>query len=238
MRRRVIALLCAAAIGSGSSAYAQFGGVVYDPTNHVQTILTAARNLQQIRNQVRQLQNEADMLVAEAKNLSGLAADVSPELATVLSEIDALVAAGTALSFEIAETDRLFREGFPHAYAEWTASGLAAEAETRWRMSRDAFQEATLVQSRIVEAVREDGRLLQRLVAESQRAEGDLSVSQAGNQLLALQAKQAMQMQSLLATQGRADALERARQLQDEREAEARHRRFIGSNSAYADGGS
>jgi hypothetical protein len=42
-------------------AYAQFGGIVYDPSNYSQNILTAARTLEQINNQIRQLQNQGDL---------------------------------------------------------------------------------------------------------------------------------------------------------------------------------
>jgi P-type conjugative transfer protein TrbJ len=33
--------------------------IVFDPTNYVQNVLTAARSLQQINNQITSLQNEA-----------------------------------------------------------------------------------------------------------------------------------------------------------------------------------
>jgi conjugal transfer/entry exclusion protein len=51
-------------------AYAQFGGIVYDPSNYSQNILTAARTLEQINNQIRQLQNQATSLINEARNLA------------------------------------------------------------------------------------------------------------------------------------------------------------------------
>src|SRR3546814_633218 len=43
---------------------------VFDPTNYRQNLLTAARTLQQINNQIQSLQNEARMLVNQSKNLS------------------------------------------------------------------------------------------------------------------------------------------------------------------------
>ncbi|WP_419739552.1 hypothetical protein [Ruegeria sp.] len=52
-----------------------FGGVVFDPTNHAQNVLTATRALEQINNQIRALQNQASMLQNMAKNLERL--DVS-----------------------------------------------------------------------------------------------------------------------------------------------------------------
>ena len=55
-------------------AHAQFsfGGIVYDPTNYAQNVLTAARSLEQINNQIRSLQNEAQSLINQARNLASL----------------------------------------------------------------------------------------------------------------------------------------------------------------------
>ena len=53
-----------------SPAHAQFGRIVYDPSNYAQNLLTAARTLQQINNQITSLQNEAQMLINQAKNLA------------------------------------------------------------------------------------------------------------------------------------------------------------------------
>src|SRR3546814_17110799 len=73
-RRMLPVLLAAAAsvsVGIGipaSSASAQI--TVFDPTNYTQNMLSAARALQQINNQIQSLQNQAAMLTNMAKNLS------------------------------------------------------------------------------------------------------------------------------------------------------------------------
>src|SRR5258708_10696350 len=46
--------------------------VVFDPNNYVQNVLTAARALQQINNQITSLQNQAQMLINQARNLASL----------------------------------------------------------------------------------------------------------------------------------------------------------------------
>ena len=51
---------------------AQAQWTVFDPTNYVQNVLTAARSLQQITNQITSLQNEAQMLINQARNLASL----------------------------------------------------------------------------------------------------------------------------------------------------------------------
>ena len=46
--------------------------VVFDPNNYAQNVLTAARALQQINNQITSLQNQAQMLINQARNLASL----------------------------------------------------------------------------------------------------------------------------------------------------------------------
>jgi P-type conjugative transfer protein TrbJ len=45
---------------------------VFDPNNYAQNVLTTARALQQINNQITSLQNQAQMLINQAKNLANL----------------------------------------------------------------------------------------------------------------------------------------------------------------------
>src|SRR3546814_11524391 len=52
-----------------SPASAQW--IVYDPTNYVQNVLSAARALEQINNQITSLQNEATMLIKSEERRVG-----------------------------------------------------------------------------------------------------------------------------------------------------------------------
>ena len=65
------ALLAGAAIALFAvPAQAQlFGGIVFDPTNYAQNVLTAVRELQQVNNEIAMLQNQATSLVNQARNL-------------------------------------------------------------------------------------------------------------------------------------------------------------------------
>ena len=40
--------------------------IVYDPTNFSQSVLTAARELQQVNNEIQSLENQATMLINQA----------------------------------------------------------------------------------------------------------------------------------------------------------------------------
>ena len=96
-----------------------------------------------------------------------------------------------------------------------------------------AFLQTMTVQSQVVENVEADAANLRAIVARSQGAEGALQVSQATNQLLALVAKQQFQIQTLMAAQYRADAIERATRLQQQTDAQSATRKFLGSGKAY-----
>lgn len=59
-------------ITPANAFFGGFGRIVYDPTNHAENLLTAARTLEQINNQITSLQNEAQMLINQARNLASL----------------------------------------------------------------------------------------------------------------------------------------------------------------------
>ncbi len=65
-------------------------------------------------------------------------------------------------------------------------------------------------------------------MAASSGAVGALQAQQAGNELLALQIKQSLQAQALMATQARADALRNVEQQESAEASRERFTRFIG----------
>jgi type IV secretion system protein TrbL len=77
-----------------------------------------------------------------------------------------------------------------------------------------AFQQTMTVQAQITENIASDTSNLASLSNRSQSAQGSLQATQATNQLLALIAKQQLQMQSMMAAQYRAEALYQAGQTQ------------------------
>jgi P-type conjugative transfer protein TrbJ len=70
-------------------------------------------------------------------------------------------------------------------------------------------------------------------MARSKSAAGALEVAQAGNELTGLGVKQALQLQSLLAAEHRAQTFAKARDLATEDEARQRFKTFLGTGSAY-----
>ena len=152
----------------------------------------------------------------------------------LLGEISTLMDQAKALSFEVQKADQIFKAQYPEDYASLSGQQIIQNAENLWKTSRASLHDSLLMQSKIVEAVRADTAMLDTLMRESQGGGGNLAAAQAGNQIMALSAKQTMQLQELTAAQYRAETLERARRLQTERAAKVRHQRFVGSASAYS----
>ncbi len=209
------------------------GGIVYDPTNYAQNVLTAARTLQMINNQVKQLTNEAQMIANQAKNLTQLPYSAKAALNTRLAEIDNLIKAANSIAYDVATVDTAFKTLFPEDYASFSNAAMGAQARTHWEEASRSLHDAMLMQAKIAETIADDAITLDELLSESQSAVGDLQVSQAGNQLIALQIKQSMQTAQMLSVQYRAEAIERARQLQSEERSRIHRKRFLGDGAAY-----
>ena len=240
MKKYVIAALlgtgAVGAIGAGmlTTAPASAQISVFDPTNYTQNLLTAARTLQQINNQIQSLQNEAQMLAGQAKNLSRIDFPQLDQLRQKLGEIDKLMGQAQGIDFRVDQIDERYRQLFPDSFDKLVGRDQRiATAKQRLDNEMAAFRQTMEVQSGIVENVRDDAQALAAIVAKSQGAEGSLQAQQATNQLLALATKQQFQLQNLMAAQFRKESLEAARRGQSEREARARTTRFLGDGKAY-----
>lgn len=234
----IVALLGAASLGSlaagvFTSTPAQ-AIPVFDAANYTQNVLTAARTLQQINQQIRSLQNEAAMLTNMAKNLSRVDFPQLRALQQKLVEIDRLMGQAQGIDFRVDQLDEKFRRLFPDAFDRALRTDQRVRnARNRLDTSMGAFRHTMTVQAQVVENVRDDAQALSAIIATSQGAEGSLQAQQATNQLLALTAKQQFQLQTMMAAQFRSESIERARRVQESDEARAATRRFLGQGRAY-----
>lgn len=230
-----LALLAAGsglALGASTcSAAAQLS--VFDPTNYSQNLLSAARALQQINNQIQSLQNEATMLQNMQRNLERLDFPQLDALRSKLQQVDQLMARAGDVDFRVDQLDAQLRKLFPDFDAKASADARAVAARSRLDAAMAEYRRTMQVQAQVVENVREDALTLAELSAASQGSQGALQAQQSTNQLLALTAKQQFQIQSLLAAQFRVQALEAARRAQAEAEARAATRKFLGSGKAW-----
>jgi P-type conjugative transfer protein TrbJ len=227
------ALVATVASGFARPAYAQ--AIVFDPSNYSQNLLTAARALEQINNQLRGLENQSRLLIDSTKNVTGLPTSVAGQLKAHIDAINRLMAQAKGLSFEVEKTISQFETAYPRQYAATASSDrMTQDATARSANSYEALKQALLAQSKIIEAIEGDGATLQSLMTASSGAVGALQAQQSGNELTGLQVKQTLQLQALLAAQARADALKVADEQASAAAARERFVRFIGDGHAYA----
>ncbi|MDE2184215.1 MAG: P-type conjugative transfer protein TrbJ [Alphaproteobacteria bacterium] len=239
MKRALRTLLFVTTIGlaiAPAPATAQFfgSGIVFDPTNYSQNLLTAARALQQINNQIQSLQNEAMMLQNMGRNLTSLNTSQLGTMVSALTQISTLMNQGQGIAFNVNATSTAFAQTYPQSYPTGTSTTtLATDALKRWQNTMAAFQQTLQVQAQVAQNVQADSATLTSLTNTSQAAVGNLQVNQATNQLLALSIKQQLQIQNLMAAQYRAASLDQARNAESEAQAQSQFSTFLGNGSAY-----
>lgn len=217
-----------------TSTPAQAQLTVFDPHNYSQNLLTAARTLTQINNQIQSLQNQAQSLTNEAKNLTRIDFPELQALTQTLQQVDRLMGQAQGISFHVSGLDQQFRQLFPRSFdQELRTNQQVIAAKARLDTAMSAYQQTMTVQAQVAENVGADATTLSAIIAKSQGAEGSLQAQQATNQLLALTAKQQLQIQNMMAAQYRAETIEQARRTQAEIDARAATKKFLGSGTAY-----
>jgi type IV secretion system protein TrbJ len=217
-------------------AYAQFGAIVYDPSNYSQNILTAARTLEQINNQIKSLQNEATSLINQAKNLTTLPLTVLAPLQAQIRQTQQLLAQAQRMAYDVRQIQTQFAAQYKNIDLTAPQKALVAGAEDRWKTSVGAFEDALKVQAGVVGNIDGARTSMNELVTASQSASGALQAAQAGNQLLALQSQQLSDLTALMASIGRAQSLDAAQRAAAQAQGREQLRRFLTPGTGYKPG--
>ena len=223
-------------------AHAQW--TVFDPTNFSQNVLTAARELQQVNNQIHSLQNEATSLINqatslinEARNLASLPYSSLAQLEQSITQTQQLLAQAQRVGYDVATIDQAFTQTYPQVYsAATTSQQLVADAQTRWQNSLAGYQDAMRVQAGVVQNLDSTRTEIDALVSSSQSATGALQAAQSGNQLVALQTKQLADFTAVMAAIARAQSLEGARDVESEEQAQQQLSRFLDYGPGFQPG--
>jgi P-type conjugative transfer protein TrbJ len=238
MRRCQISVLSALAIAIAcavSPTSAQL--IVFDPNNYAQNVLTAARELQQINNQITSLQNQAQMLINEAKNLASLPYSSLQQLEQSIQRTQQFLGQAQRIAYNIKQIDQAFSTTYAPAPTNESDQALIGNAQTRWQNSVAGLQDALRVQATVVANLDIHRKEMTALVSSSQGATGALQASQAGNQLLGLQAQQLADLTAAVIAQGRAQNLETAQRTAGQDQGREQLRRFLAPGRGYQPSG-
>jgi len=215
-------------------AHAQW--IVYDPTNYAQNLLSATRALQQINNQITSLQNEATMLINQARNLASLPYSSLQQLQQSVQRTQQLLGEAQRIAYNVQNIDQAFRTTYGNASMTAPDQQLVADARERWQNTVGGLQDAMRVQAGVVGNIDTNRAQMSALVGQSQGATGALQATQAGNQLLALQAQQLADLTAVISANGRAQALSEAERAAAAEQGREQRRRFLTPGNGYQPG--
>ncbi len=237
IRSRLSALalgVAAVALAVAAPADAQFGGIVYDPSNYAQNVLTAAHTLQQINNQITQIQNQAQSLINQARNLANLPTNMLSSIQADIDRTRALITQAQQIAYKVENIDQVFSQRYPSGSLAGTSSAsLVSNAQTRWTDALASYQDSLRTGATVTGNIDGTRNQTGTLITASQGATGALQAAQAGNQLIALETRQLADLTAMLAAQARANAITAARAAADEAQGREQARRFTQPGAGY-----
>jgi P-type conjugative transfer protein TrbJ len=235
-RAALAAGVAALALATASvPAHAQW--IVYDPTNFSQNVLTAARELQQVNQNIQSLENQATMLINQAKNLASLPYSSLAQLEASIQRTEQLLMQAQNIAYSVTTIDQAFTRVYPQSYSGSTSSTqMLADAQTRWQNARAGYQDSMNVQAGVVQNLQNAQTQISALVSSSQSASGALQAAQSGNQILGLAAQQLADLTGVIAAMARAQSLDNAGRLESEAQGQQQMQNFLNYGAGYQPG--
>lgn len=220
MRPSVAALalligLPAAALPAGAPAQQ----IVFDPTNHVENALQAARQLESLANQARQLANEARMLARSPLSQAG-------EIGQALAAVEALTGQVKGLSADAASLERQFQDLYGASAVSPGGLKRVEQGLARLAAARNTAEDLGRIAAELSRAAQGRQTRIGAALTASQAAEGQTAAVQSQSQLLGVLAEQLGGLQALLAGEARLASAEAARAAAEREAAIEVHRRL------------
>ena len=144
-----------------------------------------------------------------------------------------LLAQAQRIAYDVQQIDRAFSTNYAPATGSQSSQVLMVNAQSRWQNSVASLQDALRVQAGVVGNLDTNRVQTSALVTSSQGASGALQATQAGNQILALQAQQLADLTAAFAAQGRAQSLEAAQRAAAQDQGREQLRRFLTPGQGY-----
>ena len=209
---------------------------VYDPWNYAENMMSAARALEQINNQITSLQNEAQMLINQARNLASLPHSSLQQIQQSVQRTQQLLGQAQSIAFDVGQIDQACQQRYGNIPLTASDADLVAGARSRWQTTVGGLQDALRMQAGVVGNVDANRAEMATLVGQSQGATGALQATQAGNQLLALQSQQLSDLIAVMSANGRAAALSEAERATAAEQGREQRRRFLTPGAGYQAG--
>jgi|SRR5687768_611544 len=203
------ALLLGAAIAMSNSPAEAF--VVFDPTHTGKTI---AAEVARAADAARQIQIEINQYTQMLRDGLALADPVFRPLGDTLRALNDVYMRGQSLMFQAQHVDSMFGSMYP-SYYSWLGTmgqgrSMSATMQDRYRVWSEKGYENTrkamVAAGMQVDGMNDEHIMLERLVAQSNSAGGQMQAIQAANQIAANQAEQLQNLRMLIAQQNNLQA--------------------------------
>lgn len=216
------------------------GGVVFDPTNFVQNLITAMKTATSVTQQMESLRTQYDQYNTQVQQLKGLS-DFNGLRNQVMSEqqladLNSAIAAYKTLTKSVADTKKLMDGRLDEAKLlglDWNKY-LASE-DTRIKGNVDAAVARAELERRTMEKVQDDYAFARRLDSKIPATEGIHQAMQLNNTALARLITQTADVSRTLATAfGSAEAEKMSQQANEQAMHRAAAKKFLDDQSGVS----
>jgi P-type conjugative transfer protein TrbJ len=215
------ASLALALAASSQPPPAQAQQIVFDPRNHVENALQAARQLDSLANEARMLANQARELAASP--YSHLA-----ETSQTLRDIGELARSVKGVASDVQGLQADFERLYPTAVEGLDPRKALDQAHARNDQARETALDLARTAAELERLSRGRTGRLEGALAASQRADGQTAAIQSSTQMLAVLAEDLGSMRVLIMAQSRLLAAESARRAAERAAATEARRQFWG----------
>jgi P-type conjugative transfer protein TrbJ len=182
---------------------------VYDPYNWVQNYFTAMQAVQENQQLLSQIENQMTMIQSDYQNLRRLQGDIGDAPLQSVQDIDAMLGRIQGVGYTLQNLDRNYQDlyqQFGGVIQGASPSDIQSKRLSQIIATADTNMDAMRVQAMVMEGIRDDLNATDRVLRGSRNAQGNLDVQQYGNELAAMQIKQQVKTQQLLAAQNRLES--------------------------------
>lgn len=215
-------LLFLAACSDPKPAQAQM--VVFDPKNHLENALQAARQLESLANEARTLTNQAHELAASPYSHLG-------ETTQTLRDIGELARSVNGVASDLQGLQQDFERLYPTAVEGLDPRKALEQGRARNTQARDTALDLARTAAELERLSRGRTGRLEGALNASRGAEGQTAAIQSSTQVLAVLAEDLGSMRTLLMAQSRLLAAESARRAAERAASAEARRQFWGRES-------
>ncbi len=199
--------------------------VVYDPRNHIENALQAARQLESLANEATQLANQARMLAASPLRQAG-------QISSTVQALNEAAREARGIAADVGRMEQQFQELYSGDLGAQDLATLTRTGQERVRVARRTAEDVARLAAQVQSLG--DGRSarVQSALAASEGAVGQTAAIQSSNQLMGVLAEDLASLRAVTTAQARLLAESTARDAADREAAAEARRRLWGREPA------